>query len=191
MEAVNYSQRNSSVYISMKTIAKLVDMLDAKCKTQLTPDTDGRLPAISKLTAMENILLFYSLTEWRVRHDISKFDSDTIKYNMIADEFDKKCTDTMVATCLYVYKDRTMYLRYAMAKQIAKQLSDVRAELCHSFGLYRTDFAINLDEDFDVYITEWWVIIKQWLDEKCEINYEECLYAKLLRRSVERLRGVR
>lgn len=191
MEAVSYSQRNNPYYLPMKTMSKLVDLMDVKCQMWLTPDKDGKLPNMGKLAALENLLLFYSLTEWRVRYDLNKFDSETIKWITIADVFDKHCTDTMVETSFYVYKDRTMYLRSSMAKQIAKQLADVRATLCHSFGLYRNSLAINLDEDFDTYITEWWVILKQWIDEKCVINYDECLYAKLLHRSMERLKGVR
>lgn len=191
MEAASYSQRDNPYYLSMKTMAKLVDLMDVKCQTWLTPDADGKLPRMSKLSALENLILFYSLTEWRVRHDLKKFDSETIKYGTIASVFDKHSGGTLVDTSFYVYKDRTMYLRSSMSRQIAKQLSEVRATLCHSFGLYRTSLAINLDDDFDTYITQWWVILKQWIDEKCVINYDECLYAKLLHISLERLKGVR
>lgn len=142
-----------------------------------------------KYEAMATFVGIYSMFEWFVKcnHNWS-VDSLVSSADIITEYFNY--------SSLY-WKD--IYMRHsvdedamptkAVIAQVARQISAIRAQLCHNFGVYRFDFDLTISYELFCYVETWQVLIFTLLYPKKKYSLDDMHFADLLEYTYEVLKG--
>lgn len=77
----------------------------------------------------------------------------------------------------------------AVIAQVARQISAIRAQLCHNFGVYRFDFDLTISYELFCYVETWQVLIFTLLYPKKKYSLDDMHFADLLEYTYEVLKG--